>query len=124
MGRGKLGPAQDVQLGLTSTEQIRWYANMLRRSTSVENAIRARNAADEIDVVDLLPRVSVPTLVVHSRHDNGTPFDEGRRIATSIPNAKLVSLDSENHVPLPDEPAWSKFIAEIKAFLCPATVDA
>jgi DNA-binding winged helix-turn-helix (wHTH) protein/pimeloyl-ACP methyl ester carboxylesterase len=113
-----------VWLPGASAEQIRWYANMLRRSTSVENAIRARTAADEIDVVDLLPKVSVPTLVVHCRHDNGTPFDEGRRIATFIPNAKLVSLDSENHVPLPDEPAWQKFVAEIDAFLCPATVDA
>jgi DNA-binding winged helix-turn-helix (wHTH) protein/pimeloyl-ACP methyl ester carboxylesterase len=107
-----------------SAEQVRWYANMLRKSTSVENAIRTRNAADEFDVVDLLPNVSVPTLVLHCRLDTSVPFDEGRSIATSIPNAKFVSLDSENHVPLPDEPAWPKFVAEIEAFLCPAAVDA
>jgi hypothetical protein len=45
------------------------------------------------------------------------PFDEGRRIAASIPNAKFVSLESENHVLVPDEPAWPKFIDEIESFL-------
>jgi DNA-binding winged helix-turn-helix (wHTH) protein/pimeloyl-ACP methyl ester carboxylesterase len=106
-----------VWLPGASSEQIRWYANMLRVSTSVENAIKTRTTSDDVDVVDLLPKVSVPTLVMHCRHDNAVPFDEGRRIATSIPNAKLVSLDSENHVPLPGEPAWQTFVGEIEAFL-------
>jgi pimeloyl-ACP methyl ester carboxylesterase/DNA-binding winged helix-turn-helix (wHTH) protein len=100
-----------------SAEQIKWYARHLRRSTSAENAIKNRNACDDIDVVDLLPKVSAPTLVLHCRHDNAVPFDRGRRIATMIPNAKFVVLESENHVPLPGEPAWQKFISEIAAFL-------
>ena len=76
-----------------------------------------RHAAHDIDVVDLLPKVSAPTLVLHCRHDNAAPFDEGRRIAASIPNAKFVSLDSENHIPLRGEPAWQQFIGEIGDFL-------
>ncbi len=106
-----------VWLPGASAEQIRWYANLLRLSTSVENAVKNRGAVADIDVVDLLPKVSVPTLVLHCRHDTTAPFDEGRRIATSIPNAKFVTLDSENHTPLPGEPAWPKFIGEIEAFL-------
>lgn len=100
-----------------SAEQIRWYANLLRLSTSVENAVKNRGAVAEIDVVDLLPKVFVPTLVLHCSHDTTAPFDEGRRIATSIPNAKFVILDSENHTPIPGEPAWQEFIGEIEAFL-------
>lgn len=100
-----------------SAEQIRWYANLLRLSTTVENATMNRYAVDEIDILDLLPKVSAPTLVLHCRNDNAAPFDEGRRIATTIPNAKFVVLDSENHVPIPGEPAWSKFIGEIETFL-------
>jgi hypothetical protein len=50
-------------------------------------------------------------------YDNAVPFAEGRRIATSITNAKFVVLDSENHVPLLGEPAWSKFMGEIEKFL-------
>ena len=79
--------------------------------------VKNRGAVAEIDVVDLLPKVFVPTLVLHCSHDTTAPFDEGRRIATSIPNAKFVILDSENHTPLPGEPAWREFIGEIEAFL-------
>jgi pimeloyl-ACP methyl ester carboxylesterase/DNA-binding winged helix-turn-helix (wHTH) protein len=101
----------------TSAEQVKWLANLLRISTSIENASRNRNAAADIDVVDLLSKVSAPALVLHCRHDNAVPFEGGRRIAASIPNARFVSLDSENHVPLPGEAAWQKFVGEIEAFL-------
>jgi DNA-binding winged helix-turn-helix (wHTH) protein len=98
-------------------EQIRWWAHLLRISTSVENVIKNRNGVDEIDVVDLLPKVSAPTLVLHCRHDNAAPFDEGRRIAASIPDSRFVSLDSENHTPLFGEPAWPAFLEAIDTFL-------
>ena len=100
-----------------SAEMIRWLAELQRAASSPENTVRLRGTFDEIDVIDLLPEVSAPTLVMHCRHDNLVPFEEGRRIATLIPNAKFVSLESENHVPLPGEPAWQKFIAEMEAFL-------
>ena len=74
-------------------------------------------ASADIDIVNLLPKVSTPTLVLHSRHDNAVPFEEGRRLASAIPNAIFVALKLENHVPLPDEPAWPTFIGEIEAFL-------
>jgi DNA-binding winged helix-turn-helix (wHTH) protein/pimeloyl-ACP methyl ester carboxylesterase len=106
-----------VWLPGASADQIRWYANTLRKSTSVDNAVRNRNTADAIDILDLLPKVVAPTLVLHCRHDNSVPFDEGRRIASSIPNARFVSLDSENHVPIAGEPAWQRFVGEIEAFL-------
>jgi DNA-binding winged helix-turn-helix (wHTH) protein/pimeloyl-ACP methyl ester carboxylesterase len=100
-----------------SAEQIKWYVKHLRMSTSAETAITNRNACDDIDVTDLLPKVSAPTLVLHCRHDNAVPFDRGRQIAMSIPNARFVSLESQNHVPLPGEPAWQEFIVQIEAFL-------
>jgi len=103
-----------------SEQQIKWCANLLRLSTSVENATKNRNASDNIDVIDLLPNVSAPTLVLHCRHDNAAPFDGGRRIAASIPHARFVTLESENHVPLPGEPAWVKFIEAIESFLLDA----
>ena len=100
-----------------SEQHIKWCANLLRMSTSVENAVKNRHASDDIDVVELLPEVSAPALVLHCRQDNVAPFDGGRRIAASIPNAKFVTLESENHVPLRGEPAWAKFIEAIGSFL-------
>jgi DNA-binding winged helix-turn-helix (wHTH) protein/pimeloyl-ACP methyl ester carboxylesterase len=100
-----------------SAEGIKGLAELQRMATSADNAIRLRTACDYIDVVDLLPRVSTPTLIVHSRYDNAVPFEQGCLLASAIPNAKFVPLESENHVPLPDEPAWPVFTREIEAFL-------
>lgn len=100
-----------------SPEQIKWFADLQRITTSAENAVRIRNACDAIDVVSSLPKVKVPTLVLHCRHDNVVPLEQGRLMATSIPNARFVTLESENHVLIPGEPAWPRFLNEIEAFL-------
>ncbi len=103
-----------------TTEQVRALAEMQRRSATADNAMRTREACDDIDIVPLLPQVGVPTLVLHSRHDAVAPFEQGLLMASSIPGARFVSLDSENHIPLPDEPAWERFVAELNAFLATA----
>ena len=56
-------------------------------------------------------------MVFHSRHDNVVPFEQGRLVATSIPNAIFIPLESSNHVLLPDEPAFLQFIDCVNAFL-------
>jgi DNA-binding winged helix-turn-helix (wHTH) protein/pimeloyl-ACP methyl ester carboxylesterase len=99
-----------------SREQIQWFAEMQRIATSGPLAARLRSACDDIDVSEYLPRVTVPTLVIHARRDQVVPIDEGRLIATRIPGAKFVTIESENHVPLPDEPAWDALLSEIENF--------
>jgi pimeloyl-ACP methyl ester carboxylesterase/DNA-binding winged helix-turn-helix (wHTH) protein len=100
-----------------SPQQIKWLAQLQQMATSADNAVRMRRALDVVDVVDLLPKVSVPTLVLHCRHDSAVPFDEGRLLAASIPHAKFVVLESENHIPIAEEAAWPRFVGEIEAFL-------
>ena len=100
-----------------SAQELKVAAELQRMAMSAEVAVRIRNATADIDIVDLLPRVAIPTLILHSRYDNAVPFEEGRRLASSIPNARFVALESENHVPMPDEPAWPTFVEEIEAFL-------
>jgi DNA-binding winged helix-turn-helix (wHTH) protein len=99
-----------------STEQIKWFSDMQRMATSGVNAARLRSACDDIDVIDLLPQVRVPTLVIHARQDNVVPYAQGRAIAAAIPGARFVTLETENHVPLPGTPAWEKFVSEILNF--------
>ncbi len=98
-------------------EQISWWTALQRTTTSAETAIRIREACDDIDVSALLPHVRVPTLVLHSRGDTVSPFEEGRRIAAAIPDARFVELDSFNHVLVESEPAWPRFLEEVEAFL-------
>jgi DNA-binding NarL/FixJ family response regulator len=45
------------------------------------------------------------------------PAEEGRLLAALIPDARLVLLESANHILLEHEPAWDVFVAEIAAFL-------
>jgi DNA-binding winged helix-turn-helix (wHTH) protein/pimeloyl-ACP methyl ester carboxylesterase len=98
-------------------EQHKWFADLQHWTTTAENGARIRLACNDIDVAELLPRIQVPTLVLHTRHDNVVPLEQGRLIAASIPNARLVTLESNNHLLLAGEPAWEKFIGEIEAFL-------
>ncbi len=96
-----------------SAEQLSWYDDLARRSTSPEMAVRLSAARAEIDVTDVAPLVRAPTLVVHAGGDEAVPFEEGRRLAALIPDARFVLIDSRNHILLPDEPAWTTFLAAI-----------
>jgi pimeloyl-ACP methyl ester carboxylesterase len=98
-------------------EQIDWWNEMQRVSASPENAARFMVAVGDIDVTDLLPKVTVPTLVMHARDEARVPFDAGRRMAAGISGARLVSLSSRNHLILESEPAYAVFLDEIRSFL-------
>ncbi|NEA53383.1 alpha/beta fold hydrolase [Streptomyces sp. SID13666] len=102
-----------------SEEQMRWVDALQRMSTSTENAAALCAERQKVDVNDLLPAVAAPTLVLHSRDDAMAGFDEARIIASSIPGARLVPLESRNHILLADEPAWHVFLQEVAAFAEP-----
>lgn len=98
-------------------EQMQWFDELQRVSTSPENAARLFTTFGHIDVTDLLPQVRVPTLVLHCRSEAVAPFDEGRRIASLIPGARFVALEGKNHLLLEHEPAWGVFLREVRQFL-------
>jgi pimeloyl-ACP methyl ester carboxylesterase/DNA-binding winged helix-turn-helix (wHTH) protein len=98
-------------------EEMRWFNELERQSASAETAIRLLHVIGDIDVVDLLPRVRVPTLVLHSRGDARVPFEHGLMLARSIPNARFVALESKNHLILSHEPAWQQYVNELCGFL-------
>jgi pimeloyl-ACP methyl ester carboxylesterase len=89
----------------------------MRISVSPENAVRLESEMHRIDVRHLAPRVQAPTLIFHSREDEAVPFEEGRRLASLIPNAQFVPLESKNHLLTEHEPAWKKFLAALRGFL-------
>ena len=98
-------------------EQMQWFNDLQRISTSPENAIRLSETFSTIDVLDLLPQLKVPTLVMHCRNESVVPFEEGRRLAALIPGARFVPLEGRNHLLLESEPAWTTFITEVRRFL-------
>lgn len=98
-------------------EQMQWFNDLQRISTTPENAVRISCAAGNIEVTDLLSRVQVPTIVFHCDQDAAVPFQEGRMIAAAISGAKFVPISSRNHVLLAGEPGWKVFREELAGFL-------
>jgi pimeloyl-ACP methyl ester carboxylesterase len=65
----------------------------------------------------LITRICAASLVMHARDDAVIPFDQGRRLAAGIPGARFVPLASRNHLILEDEPAFPRFLEEMRRFL-------
>jgi len=98
-------------------EQADWFNELQRITVSGEMATRIYTAVGETDVSALLPRVSAPTLVLHTREDARVPFEAGRRMAAGIPGARFVALPGRNHLFLETEPAFAQFLEHTRAFL-------
>jgi pimeloyl-ACP methyl ester carboxylesterase len=104
-----------LYLSDASRKMLDWFAEMQRMSATGDTAAPLRIASDDIDIVELLPQIRVSTLVIHARHDHVAPLEQGRLLAARIPGARFVTVESENHVPVPDA-AWEVLMREIEAF--------
>jgi pimeloyl-ACP methyl ester carboxylesterase/DNA-binding CsgD family transcriptional regulator len=100
-------------------QQMRWFDDLQRMSTSPANAVASRIARQEVNLVDDLSRISAPTLVLQAVGDRSTTFDNAVSVSSRISGARLVPLESRNHILLADEPAWGVFIDEVTSFLEP-----
>lgn len=98
-------------------EQQQWFSELQRRTTTPEIAVKLRTAAGLIDVTEIAPQVRAPTLVLHATGDAVAPFEQGRLLASLVPDARFVSLEGRNHVLLEHEPAWARFVDEVQRFL-------
>ncbi len=97
--------------------QMDWMNELQRVASSPENAVRMMLEFPKIKVLDLLPKVSCPTLVMHSRDDAAVPVQEGRLVASRIRGARFVELPSRSHLVAPGDDAWEQFVAEFAGFL-------
>ena len=86
-------------------------------SSSPETAANIRKIIDQFTVLDMLDQIRAPTLVIHARHDAIHPITQGRMLASRIPGAQFMTLESNNHVPLPQEAGWRGYINAIVGFL-------
>ena len=98
-------------------EQVGWFNDLCRKTTSPEIAARLLEARATIDVSELLGKLHVPALVLHSSDDDVIPIAEGHFLAAEIPGAQFIELDSKNHILLESEPAWERFCTEVLEFM-------
>ncbi|HEY7132398.1 MAG TPA: alpha/beta fold hydrolase [Candidatus Limnocylindrales bacterium] len=100
-------------------EQMRWFDDLQRMSTSARNAVLSRIARQQVDLVDEIPKIVAPTLILQATGDHATTFDNAVDVSAAIPDARLVPMDSRNHILLAGEPAWATFRSEVTSFLEP-----
>jgi pimeloyl-ACP methyl ester carboxylesterase/DNA-binding winged helix-turn-helix (wHTH) protein len=93
------------------------FVDLQRTTTSTRNALRLMRESAHFDVTDVAPRIDVPTLVLHARHDHRIPLEQGELFAALVPGARFVALESHNHILLDGEPAWALFVDEVRRFL-------
>jgi pimeloyl-ACP methyl ester carboxylesterase len=100
-----------------TADELAWFDDFQRRTTSPANAVRFLEAFSRIDVRHRLPELRVPTLVLHARDDQRIPLSTGRELAASIHGAEFVGLESSNHLLLGREPASTEFLTAVRSFL-------
>lgn len=97
-------------------EQIKWFNDLCRHTSTPELIYRLFTARANVDVRELLPRVAVPTLVMHAAHDEVIPVQQSKHLAREISGAEFLQLDSRNHILLEQEPAWRDFQEAVLRF--------
>jgi DNA-binding CsgD family transcriptional regulator len=95
----------------------RWADELQQASSTGEVAARLWQSRGHTDITGVAPRLTQPALVLHARNDRVVPHEEGRRLASLLPDARFVTLESENHILQEGEPACEAFLAEVRAFL-------
>jgi pimeloyl-ACP methyl ester carboxylesterase/DNA-binding CsgD family transcriptional regulator len=98
-------------------EHLRSWSDQMRRATSAETAVRLLRIGWSVDVTSAARRIECPVLVVHPERDAVVPIAEGRLLASLVSDCRFIQLDSENHMPLSDEPEWPRLLGELRTFL-------
>jgi len=100
-------------------QALQWIGEMQRRSASARNARQMWDAFHWFDLREIATNIETPTLIFHGRKDAMVPFEAGRHLASLIPDAHFVPLETRNHILLPGEDAWEDFRRELTSFLEP-----
>ena len=95
-GEGRLLPL--VAPSTADDERLlSWWAGYERLAASPGVAAAFLRIALDVDVRDLLPVITAPTLVLHRTDDVFSPVAHGRYLAAHIPNADLVEVPGRDH---------------------------
>jgi len=95
------GLEEDVRSGFPSADEaeVRAVARIFRYGSSPSSTEELDRMNMGIDVREVLPAVSAPTLVVHQRGDPWTRVEHGRYLAQHIAGAAYAELDGDEHIP-------------------------
>ena len=111
---GVCSPRSSSRTG--TPEQMAWFDELQRRlrpRRRPPSRISRRRAATSTSSALAAAGCGAHARAARARATRVVPFAEGRLLATLIPGARFVPLESRNHILLADEPAWPAFVAEL-----------
>ncbi len=98
-------------------EEVESIVEMQALSATAEVAARIRQVIGEIDVTEVLPRVTAPALIMHCSGDVIQSPDQSKFLARSLANAEFHLCDSPNHIVAPSDPIWAGCLDKVDRFL-------
>ena len=112
---GPVGIAERAPSRASDPAFREWWAKYLRMGASPGAAVALKRMNAEIDVRHVLPTIRVPSLIIHRSGDLCLKVEEGRYVASRIPNAKYVELPGNDHLPFVGD--QDAIIDEVEEFL-------
>ena len=107
---------EDLAPSIATDEKFRqWLGKFYRSSASKSDAAKMFEMSLRADVRPVLTSIGCPTLVLHATKDRVCSIEDGRYLAQNIPDAKLIELDTEDHVPYGD--GAETIVREVRKFL-------
>lgn len=100
-----------------SKEQMEWFNDFQKLCGPAENIAQFRATFDDMNVTQLLPKLKLPTLVIHSDKDSVAPLSEGKLLASHIKGSSFIQLNSPNHMLFEAERDFGKMIESIDTFV-------
>ncbi len=91
-------------------EQLEAFDALQKKASDGKTAASLMSKLATIDISEYLPRIRVPTLILHSEHDERQPFEQAIEMANLIPNAELHVMQTRNHVPPMHEPEFERIL--------------
>jgi pimeloyl-ACP methyl ester carboxylesterase/DNA-binding CsgD family transcriptional regulator len=98
-------------------EHLHSWSDFQRAATSTETAARLLEIGWNVDVREAARKIKCPVFILHPAGDQVVPIEAGRALVSLIPGSRFIEIDSENHIPLADEPVWPRLVSEIRSFL-------
>jgi class 3 adenylate cyclase len=101
---GTGAPMTYLNPGLSADHRsLEWLAKLERAAGSPRRAALKQRLVFDIDIRDVLPAITVPTLVVHSKDNRMYRSGHGRYLAEHIAGARYLELPGDDHTPLSEE---------------------
>ena len=95
-----------------------WVANYFRSGANPSAALVLTKKNTEVDIIDILGSIEVPTLIMQRTNDIDVKIEEGKFIAERIRHAKFIEFDGDDHL------FWAgntqEVLREMKAFITQA----